>query len=169
MNDEGEEGRQANDAAIVDPSITDKDEEGPPEGSNEATNREKDSTNGNESSEDEADDEDVVLTIHGTEAGNKEAAANGDSKVDREDKFSGLGLFEETLELHDLANYTFGKKDTESNSILSKNVSEAEIGTHLKKQYEKRGMRRSVAGLLLVHGHHFPHVLLLQKADGNGS
>lgn len=32
----------------------------------------------------------------------------------------------------------------------------------MKENYEKEGMRRSVEGILLVHQHRHPHVLLLQ-------
>jgi cleavage and polyadenylation specificity factor subunit 5 len=32
----------------------------------------------------------------------------------------------------------------------------------MKEKYEEEGMRRSVEGILLVHQHRHPHVLLLQ-------
>jgi cleavage and polyadenylation specificity factor subunit 5 len=32
----------------------------------------------------------------------------------------------------------------------------------MREEYEKMGMRRSVEGVLLVHEHNLPHVLLLQ-------
>jgi cleavage and polyadenylation specificity factor subunit 5 len=57
-----------------------------------------------------------------------------------------------------LTNYTFGTKDAQS----EKDHSVQARFQRLREDYEKDGMRRSVEGVLLVHEHSLPHVLLLQ-------
>ena len=37
----------------------------------------------------------------------------------------------------------------------------------MREEYEVTGMRRSVEGVLLVHEHNLPHVLLLQIGKSN--
>ena len=63
-----------------------------------------------------------------------------------------------TITLFNLENYTFGKKEAQ----LEKDTSVASRLNRMKEKYEKEGMRRSVDGVLLVHQHNHPHVLLLQ-------
>jgi hypothetical protein len=63
-----------------------------------------------------------------------------------------------TISLYPLENYTFGIKEAQ----LEKDASVAARLSRMKEKYEKEGMRRSVEGVLLVHQHKHPHVLLLQ-------
>lgn len=83
------------------------------------------------------------------------------------DPFAGLDDVA-SLDLYDLSNYTFGKKDVESSGQSMCAVPSAEMSAKLEKRYKERGMRRSVAAVVLVHSHRFPHILLLQRSDGTG-
>ena len=56
------------------------------------------------------------------------------------------------------SNYTFGIKD----ALLEKDTSVSARLQRMKTNYEQEGMRRSVEGIMLVHQHNHPHVLLLQ-------
>lgn len=62
------------------------------------------------------------------------------------------------VKLYDLQNYTFGVKEAQ----LEKDTSVQARLNRMKQNYEKEGLRRSVEGILLVHQHNHPHVLLLQ-------
>jgi Nucleotide hydrolase len=79
-----------------------------------------------------------------------------------------FGLDFTTVSIYPLSNYTFGKKETESRGQEARGVSAEEIRKHRELRFQDRGMRRSVAAILLVHSHSFPHVLLLQRTAGNG-
>ena len=57
-----------------------------------------------------------------------------------------------------LTNYTFGTKDP----LYEKDASVPARFQRMKDEFEKYGMRRSVEGVLIVHEHGLPHVLLLQ-------
>ena len=57
-----------------------------------------------------------------------------------------------------LTNYTFGTKD----ALFEKDPSVPARFQRMRDEFEKIGMRRSVEGVLLVHEHRLPHVLLLQ-------
>jgi hypothetical protein len=63
-----------------------------------------------------------------------------------------------TINLYPLENYTFGIKEAQ----LEKDTSVAARLARMKEKYEKEGLRRSVDGIMLVHQHKHPHVLLLQ-------
>ncbi|XP_053209604.1 cleavage and polyadenylation specificity factor subunit 5-like [Panonychus citri] len=63
-----------------------------------------------------------------------------------------------TINLYPLSNYTFGTKD----ALFEKDPSVPARFQRMKDEFEKVGMRRSVEGVLLVHEHRLPHVLLLQ-------
>uniref|UniRef100_A0A7E4ZVU1 Cleavage and polyadenylation specificity factor subunit 5 n=1 Tax=Panagrellus redivivus TaxID=6233 RepID=A0A7E4ZVU1_PANRE len=63
-----------------------------------------------------------------------------------------------TISLYPLTNYTFGTKDVQA----EKDHSVQARFQRMRDEYEKIGMRRSVEGVLLVHEHSLPHVLLLQ-------
>lgn len=80
-----------------------------------------------------------------------------------------IGLNVSRVNMFGLANYHFGRKETESKGQVARGVSEEEIAAHRQKRFEERGMRRSVAAVLLVHDHEFPHVLLLQQKGGGYS
>jgi len=63
-----------------------------------------------------------------------------------------------TVNLYPLTNYTFGTKDP----LFEKDPSVPARFQRMRDEYDKMGMRRSVDGVLLVHEHGLPHVLLLQ-------
>lgn len=57
-----------------------------------------------------------------------------------------------------MTNYTFGTKE----ALFEKDPSVPARFQRMRDEFEKIGMRRSVEGVLLVHEHGLPHVLLLQ-------
>jgi len=63
-----------------------------------------------------------------------------------------------TLTLYNIDKYTFGVKEPK----LEKDTSVKARLKRMKQQYQQEGIRRSVDGVLLVHQHNHPHVLLLQ-------
>ncbi|KAL0808797.1 hypothetical protein ABMA28_012475 [Loxostege sticticalis] len=63
-----------------------------------------------------------------------------------------------TINLYPLTNYTFGTKE----SLFEKDASVPARFQRMREEFVKIGMRRSVEGVLLVHEHGLPHVLLLQ-------
>ncbi len=62
------------------------------------------------------------------------------------------------INLYPLTNYTFGTKDP----VFEKDTSVPARFQRMRDEFDKVGMRRSVEGVLLVHEHGLPHVLLLQ-------
>eukprot|EP01113_Clastostelium_recurvatum_P020595 TRINITY_DN2436_c0_g2_i1.p1 TRINITY_DN2436_c0_g2~~TRINITY_DN2436_c0_g2_i1.p1 ORF type:complete len:209 (+),score=33.51 TRINITY_DN2436_c0_g2_i1:20-646(+) len=73
--------------------------------------------------------------------------------------FAGLAAAVPTVTLYNLeTNYTFGTKEV----LMEKDTSVASRMVRMKEMYEQEGMRRSVDGILIVHRHNHPHVLLLQ-------
>ncbi|XP_066569629.1 cleavage and polyadenylation specificity factor subunit 5 isoform X1 [Amia ocellicauda] len=65
---------------------------------------------------------------------------------------------ERTINLYPLTNYTFGTKEP----LYEKDSSVAARFQRMREEFEKIGMRRTVEGVLIVHEHRLPHVLLLQ-------
>jgi len=65
---------------------------------------------------------------------------------------------EKTINLYPLSNYTFGTKE----SLYEKDSSVQARFQRMREEYAKSGMRRTVEGVLIVHEHGLPHVLLLQ-------
>jgi len=57
-----------------------------------------------------------------------------------------------------LSNYTFGTKE----SIFEKDSSVQKRFIRMREEFAKWGMRRTVEGVLIVHEHGLPHLLLLQ-------
>lgn len=57
-----------------------------------------------------------------------------------------------------LSNYTFGTKEP----LFERDPSVEARFQRLRDEFDKIGQRRSVEGVLLVHEHNLPHVLLLQ-------
>ena len=57
-----------------------------------------------------------------------------------------------------LTNYTFGTKDP----LYEKDASVPARFKRMREEFAKDGMRRTVEGVLIVHEHGLPHVLLLQ-------
>ncbi|EMR08281.1 hypothetical protein T552_03413 [Pneumocystis carinii B80] len=67
----------------------------------------------------------------------------------------------ETVRLYPLSNYVFSTKEAqpeEDPSVISRLE-------RLKSHYEKNGMRRTCEGILVVHEHNHPHILMLQIAN----
>ena len=62
------------------------------------------------------------------------------------------------FELFPLTNYTFGTKEP----LFEKDTSISARFQRMREEYDSVGLRRSVEGVLLVHEHNLPHVLLLQ-------
>uniref|UniRef100_A0A3B3ZET7 Cleavage and polyadenylation specificity factor subunit 5 n=1 Tax=Periophthalmus magnuspinnatus TaxID=409849 RepID=A0A3B3ZET7_9GOBI len=65
---------------------------------------------------------------------------------------------ERTINLYPLTNYTFGTKEP----LYEKDGSVAARFQRMREEFDKMGMRRTVEGVLIVHEHRLPHVLLLQ-------
>ena len=57
-----------------------------------------------------------------------------------------------------MTNYTFGTKEP----LYERDSSVPARFRRMREEFEKIGMRRSAEGVLLVHEHGLPHVLLLQ-------
>ena len=68
-----------------------------------------------------------------------------------------------SLTVYSLANYTFGTK--EACSDLDHILPSKEIDS-LIKQYSAKGMKTLVQGILIVHEHHHPHLLMIQNSAG---
>ncbi|GAA5922407.1 cleavage and polyadenylation specificity factor subunit 5 [Sporobolomyces koalae] len=66
-----------------------------------------------------------------------------------------------TLTIYPLSNYSFATKEAQVEEDPSVNARLQ----RLEDDYDKYGMRRTVEGLLIVHEHGHPHVLLLQVAN----
>jgi cleavage and polyadenylation specificity factor subunit 5 len=63
-----------------------------------------------------------------------------------------------SVNIYPLESYSFGVKE----AILEKDGSVAARFSRMQEKFKEEGMRRSVDGVLLVHQHRHPHVLLLQ-------
>lgn len=69
-----------------------------------------------------------------------------------------MAFHERMVNLYPLSNYTFGTKEP----MYEKDRTVEARFNRMREDFEKYGMRRSVEGVLLVHEHNLPHVLLLQ-------
>ena len=65
---------------------------------------------------------------------------------------------ERIINLFPLSNYTFGTKDP----MYEKDRTVEARFQRMRQEFETCGLRRSVEGVLLVHEHNLPHILLLQ-------
>ncbi|NXD72825.1 CPSF5 factor, partial [Eolophus roseicapillus] len=65
---------------------------------------------------------------------------------------------ERTINLYPLINCIFGTKEP----LYEKDSSVAARFQRMREEFDKIGMRRTVEGVLIVHEHRLPHVLLLQ-------
>ncbi|KAI6222841.1 Cleavage and polyadenylation specificity factor subunit 5 [Aphelenchoides besseyi] len=93
----------------------------------------------------------------GSNNGNGQTNAQYLSSLSSEQN-GGVGHLNRTVDLYQLGNYTFGTKEPQSerdNSVQAR-------FQRMREEYEMIGMRRSVDGVLIVHEHQLPHVLLLQ-------
>ena len=70
---------------------------------------------------------------------------------------------ERLINLYPLSNYTFGTKDPQ----YEKDRTVESRFSRLREDYEQAGLRRSVDGVVLVHEHNLPHILLLQLGKDN--
>uniref|UniRef100_A0A0A9W3E9 Cleavage and polyadenylation specificity factor subunit 5 n=1 Tax=Lygus hesperus TaxID=30085 RepID=A0A0A9W3E9_LYGHE len=73
-------------------------------------------------------------------------------------KPSPLMTINRPINLYPLTNYTFGAKEP----LFEKDPSVPARFQRMRDEFDKIGMRRSVEGVLLVHEHGLPNVLLLQ-------
>jgi hypothetical protein len=65
---------------------------------------------------------------------------------------------ERTINLYPLTNHTLDTKEP----LCEKDSSVAARFQRMREEFDKIGMRRTVEGVLIVHEHRLPHVLLLQ-------
>lgn len=65
------------------------------------------------------------------------------------------------VNLYPLSNYTFGTKDP----MYEKDRTVESRFNRMREDFVKYGMRHSVEGVLLVHEHNLPHLLLLQLGE----
>lgn len=65
---------------------------------------------------------------------------------------------ERIINLFPLSNYTFGTKEP----MYEKDRTVEARFQRMRQDFETYGLRRSVEGVLLVHEHNLPHILLLQ-------
>jgi len=72
--------------------------------------------------------------------------------------YSGSPQLKRHINLYPLTNYTFGTKDP----LYEKDASVPARFQRMRDEFDKLGMRKSVEGVLIVHEHGLPHVLLLQ-------
>ena len=63
-----------------------------------------------------------------------------------------------SLPLHHLSNYSFGTKEAQ----FEEDPTVAARLQRLQEEVDREGMRRTVEGVLLVHEHGHPHILMLQ-------
>ncbi|KAJ8948714.1 hypothetical protein NQ318_017882 [Aromia moschata] len=73
-------------------------------------------------------------------------------------KFTPTPAINRIINLYPLTNYIFGTKEP----LFEKDPSVPARFQRMRDEFERIGMRRSVEGVLLVHEHGLPHVLLLQ-------
>ena len=76
-----------------------------------------------------------------------------------------MAIHERMVNLYPLSNYTFGTKEP----MYEKDRTVEARFNRMREDFEKFGMRRSVEGVLLVHEHNLPHVLLLQLGKPSNS
>ena len=67
-------------------------------------------------------------------------------------------LINRNIKLYPLHNYTFGQKEAQ----FEKDASVSLRFQRMRDEFQRNGMRRSVEGVLAMHDHSIPHVLLLQ-------
>jgi len=70
----------------------------------------------------------------------------------------GDSAIERRISLYPLTNYTFGTKEP----LYERDASVQARFNRMKEEFYKIGMRKTVDGVLIVHEHGLPHVLLLQ-------
>uniref|UniRef100_A0A1B0DIV9 Uncharacterized protein n=2 Tax=Phlebotomus papatasi TaxID=29031 RepID=A0A1B0DIV9_PHLPP len=89
--------------------------------------------------------------------GNAAAAATPDAQQQKITLNQSVTI-NRTINLYPLTNYTFGTKEP----LFEKDPSVPARFQRMRDEFDRIGMRRSVEGVLLVHEHGLPHVLLLQ-------
>lgn len=135
------------------------------EGSREIPNLSKDRLSDEEMDLSEPDPE---RRLKSNDSDNEsKASKDNEEEDDEDDLFAGLDDVA-AMDLHEIGNYTFGKKDSESGCKALSEMPPRAVSEILRREYSERGMRRSVRAVMLVHEHNFPHVLLLQRSDGKG-
>jgi len=91
-------------------------------------------------------------------ATNNSSNSNSTSKAQANGPSTSAYNLNRQIHLYPLSNYTFGTKDP----LYERDPSVPARFQRMRDEFEKIGMRRSVEGVLLVHEHGLPHVLLLQ-------
>lgn len=76
-------------------------------------------------------------------------------------EINGVMDMEGIVTLYPLSNYTFGTKDP----MYEKDRTVESRFNRMREDFEQFGMRHSVEGVLLVHEHNLPHLLLLQLGE----
>jgi len=74
------------------------------------------------------------------------------------DQPSLLSEVDRPINLYPLTNYTFGTKD----ALYDRDTNMTHRFQRMREEFDKSGKRRTVEGVLIVHEHGLPHVLLLQ-------
>jgi len=69
-----------------------------------------------------------------------------------------FGSIDRPISLYPLTNYTFGTNDP----LFDKDSTPQARFQRMKEEFDKVGPRKTVEGVLIVHEHGLPHVLLLQ-------
>ena len=75
--------------------------------------------------------------------------------------FFNSSIYFAIINFYPSVNYTFGTKEAQP----EEDPSVAARLQRLQNDYETSGMRRTVEGVLVVHEHNHPHVLMLQIAN----
>lgn len=136
------------------------------EGKNQLSAGEKHSTQ-DEILDDEGNGRDNHEEISNKQNPKEQDGKRAGTTDDEDDPFAGLEDVS-SMDIYDLSNYTFGKKNEETKSKAMKQLPKEHMTGALRNNYNEKGMRRSVGAVILVHSHNFPHVLLLQRSDGKG-
>uniref|UniRef100_A0A8C0RIJ9 Cleavage and polyadenylation specificity factor subunit 5 n=1 Tax=Canis lupus familiaris TaxID=9615 RepID=A0A8C0RIJ9_CANLF len=100
----------------------------------------------------------VVPTMVRKPAGPGPGWGRGEEVNQLGNKYIQTHTLERTINLYPLTNYTFGTKEP----LYEKDSSVAARFQRMREEFDKIGMRRTVEGVLIVHEHQLPHVLLLQ-------
>ncbi|KAL3860011.1 hypothetical protein ACJMK2_010187 [Sinanodonta woodiana] len=96
------------------------------------------------------------MAAHGRSSGWPKYNQGQNVKLDS--KYNNTATLDRVINLYPLTNYTFGTKEP----LYEKDASVPARFTRMREEFDKIGMRRSVEGVLIVHEHGLPHILLLQ-------
>lgn len=100
----------------------------------------------------------TLTANNGNEANSNDTTHLETNKLTVSPRASKLTSLDRITNLYPLSNYTFGTKE----ALYEKDSSVLARFQRMREEFQANGMRRSVEGVLLVHEHGLPHVLLLQ-------